>query len=432
LAELAVRATVRDGDARAMPWTQARRAAGAAGAPLPVLTRPLAHAAGHALAAPLTALTDLPAFDTSAMDGWAVSGPGPWTVAPRGIVAGEVPASLAAGTARRIATGAPLPAGATAVLRLEDGRLDGDVLRSTVALPPGRDIRPRGQECAAGMTLIEAGATVTPALLALAAAAGHDELRVHRQPGVRLLVTGGELARSGIPRDGRVRDALTPLLIPWLEACGARLDGWRLLGDEAGLLEKEIRDCPADVIITTGATSVGPTDLLHSALHEAAARLIVDSVAVRPGHPMLLAELAPAGYPAGPSGGGRPGGPGRGDHVPGEHLRGGSRRWLVGLPGNPLAAIAGLATLAQPLLRRLGGHPRPATRTLVLDEAIEGHPRDVRLLPALAEDTRAVPLPFDGPAMLRGVAAADVLVVVPRGGVPAGGRAPVLPLTPGR
>jgi molybdopterin molybdotransferase len=402
-----------------MAWETARRVAGEAAAPLPVLSRPLPHAAGHALAAPLTALTDLPAFDTSAMDGWAVAGPGPWTVAERGILAGEVPGPLADGTARRIATGAAVPAGASAVLRLEDGHVADAVLRSSVSLPAGRDIRRRGQECAAGMTLIEAGATVTPPLLALAAAAGHDELRVHRRPAVRVLVTGDELAGSGIPRDGRVRDALTPLLIPWLEACGARLDGWRLLGDEAGSLEGEIRDCPADVIITTGATSVGPTDLLHAALHEAGARLLVDSVAVRPGHPMLLAELPPAGYP-------------ESDPPGGERLPSGSRRWLVGLPGNPLAAIAGLVTLAQPLLRRLGGHPRPATRTLVVDEAIAGHPRDSRLLPALAHDTRAVPLPFDGPAMLRGAAAADVLLVVPPEGVPAGGRAPVIPLTPGR
>jgi molybdopterin biosynthesis enzyme len=133
----------------------------------------------------------------------------------------------------------------------------------------------------------------------------------------------------------------------------------------------------------------------------------------------LPAEPAPAGY--------------RGSRTPGgAHLPGGSRRWLVGLPGNPLAAIAGLVTLAQPLLRRLGGHPRPVTRTLVVEEAIAGHPPDARLLPALAEDTRAVPLPFDGPAMLRGAAAADVLLVVPPAGVPAGGRAAVLPLTPGR
>src|SRR6185437_3063307 len=106
-----------------------------AATPLPAETRRLDDAVGHALAAPLTALTDLPAFDTAAMDGWAVAGPGPWTVGQRGILAGELPGSLAAGTARRIATGARLPAGASAVLRLEDGVVAGDVLRSSVTLP---------------------------------------------------------------------------------------------------------------------------------------------------------------------------------------------------------------------------------------------------------------------------------------------------------
>jgi molybdopterin molybdotransferase len=286
--------------------------------------------------------------------------------------------------------------------KISDMPVTGEMLRGSAELPRVRDIRPRGQECAAGMTLIEAGATVTPALLALAAAAGHDELLVHRRPSVRLLVTGGELAQSGIPRDGRVRDALTPLLLPWLEACGAQLDGWQVAGDDEAPLREEIGRCPADVIITTGSTSVGPTDLLHGVLHEAGARLVVDSVAVRPGHPMLLAELPPSAA--------------------------GSRRWLVGLPGNPLAAIAGLVTLAQPLLRRLGGHPRPGSRPLTADEALGGHPRDVRLVPALAQDNRAVPLPFDGPAMLRGVAAADVLLVVPPGGADAGTPLTAIPL----
>ncbi len=109
---------------------------------------------------------------------------------------------------------------------------------------------------------------------------------------------------------------------------------------------------------------------------------------------MLLAELA-----------GRPGGP---------------PRWLVGLPGNPLAAIAGLVTLALPLLRRLGGHPLPGAQHLAVDVAIPGHPRDVRLVPSTVADGRAVPLSFDGPAMLRGVALADVLAVIPPGGAAAG------------
>jgi len=376
-----------------MSWESARRVAGESAVPLPAVTRTLADAAGHALAAALTSRTDLPAFDASAMDGWAVAGPGPWALTGDGILAGEVPGPLAPGTAIQIATGAPVPGGATAVLRLEDGTTAGGILRSDAPLPPGRDIRPCGQECAAGMTLLGPGATVTPAVLALAAAAGHDELLVHRQPSARLLVTGAELLDSGVSRDGRVRDALGPMILPWLAAQGAVVHGRRLLGDQAGQLLDEVLHGPADVLITTGSTSAGPTDVLHGVLAKAGARLIVDSVAVRPGHPMLLARL-----PA----------------------QAGSPRWLVGLPGNPLAAIAGLATLAGPLLRRLGGHPAPATRYLPVAKPVDGHPRDTRLVPALEAAGQMMPLPFDGPAMLRGIAVADILAVVPPGDTPAG------------
>ncbi|MEU8530780.1 molybdopterin-binding protein, partial [Streptomyces sp. NPDC048629] len=236
--------------------------------------------------------------------------------------------------------------------------------------------------------------TVTPAVLGLAAAAGYDRLTVHRRPVVELLVLGDELLDSGLPGGGRVRDALGPLLPPWLQASGARVVGRRLVSDDHGLLRAAVRDSAADVVVTTGSTAAGPVDFLHDALDEAGARFLVDSVAVRPGHPMLLAELPPAAD--------------------------GRRRHLVGLPGNPLAAVAGTATLAVPLLRRLGGHPDAEPRRLPAAEALPGHPRDTRLVPVRRGVYAVMPLPFDGPAMLRGLARADGLAVVPPGGVPAG------------
>ncbi|MFF4749793.1 molybdopterin molybdotransferase MoeA [Streptomyces sp. NPDC002514] len=385
-----------------LPWATAREIAGRTGAPLPAISRSLSGAVGHALAEPLTALTDLPAFDTSAMDGWAVSGPGPWRLGTGGILAGDVPRPLRTGTARPIATGAPVPAGATAVLRRENGTESAGLLRSGAPLPTGHDIRHRAQECGTGATLLDAGTTVTPAVAALAAAAAHDRLRVHRQPTVQLVVTGSELTTSGIPSAGRVRDALGPLLDPALRSSGAWWSGRHPVGDDPDALRDLLRHAPADVIITTGGTSAGPTDLVHEALDAVGGRLLVDSVAVRPGHPMLLAELPPAA-----------------DESP---------RRLVGLPGNPLAAVAGLVTLAVPLLRRLGGHQPAEARRCSTAAAFPGHARDVRLVPAKIENGRAVPLPFDGPAMLRGVALADALAAVPPGGVPAGTDVEVLDL----
>jgi molybdopterin molybdotransferase len=373
-----------------MPWVTARQVASDVATPLPSETRPLSDAVGQALAGPLTTLTDLPAFDTSAMDGWVVAGPGPWSLLSESIGVGRLPGPLTQGAARRIATGAPVPPGASAVLRLEDGFVAGHVLHAAVTLTDGRDIRPQGQECVTGTMLVAAGTTVTPALLGLAAAAGHDDLLVHRKPTVQLLVTGDELLQSGLPSAGRIRDALGPLLVPWLAGAGATLQDKLTLSDDPAALRQQLRDCQADVIITTGSTSVGPTDLLHRLLPAEGARFLVDSVAVRPGHPMLLAAL-----PA---------------------IHGGQPRWLVGLPGNPLAAIAGLATLALPLLRRLGGHHGPAPLLLPAGAPLPGHQTDARLIPATLTGGAVTPLPFDGPAMLRGMALADVLAVIPPGG----------------
>ncbi|MFC8624120.1 molybdopterin molybdotransferase MoeA [Streptomyces anulatus] len=381
-------------------WEEARAVARAV-PPLPPVTRDLAEALGHALAEPLTALTDLPPFDTSAMDGWAVAGPGPWRLRGGGVLAGGQPEPLSSGTAVPIATGARLPEGARAVLRTEDGKGDtrGGLLvgRSTGPGPPapGRDVRPRGQECHAGDPLLPAGRSVTPTVLGLAAAAGHDRLTVHRRPLVHLLVLGDELLETGPPRHGRVRDALGPLLPPWLRGQGADVVGRRLLPDDFGPLYEAVRGSTADVVVTTGSTAAGPVDFLHDALRAVGARLLVDAVAVRPGHPMLLAELPPA------AAGGRP-------------------RHLVGLPGNPLAAVAGTVTLALPLLRRLGGHADAEPVRASCAAALPGHPRDTRLVPVRRTGPAVTPLPFDGPAMLRGLAVADGLAVVPPGGADSG------------
>ncbi|MFJ9772827.1 molybdopterin molybdotransferase MoeA [Kitasatospora sp. NPDC101157] len=384
--------TVPAGRPGVLSWPHAREAARRAGLrPLPVVGLPLAAALGHVLAEPLGALTDLPAFDTSAMDGWAVAGPGPWRVAGR-VLAGRTPvAPLADGSAVEIATGAQLPPGATAVLRREHGVAEGALLhdRGPQQLTTGQDVRPRGQECRRGEELLPAGTVVGPAVLGLAAACGHDRLAVRRRPVVQLLVLGDELLDSGIPGPGLVRDALGPLLPPWLRAAGAEVAEVRYVRDDFGLLRDALRHSTADVVVTTGGTAAGPVDFLHRALAEVGARLLVDGVAVRPGHPMLLAEL--------------PGG-----------------RHLVGLPGNPLAAVAGMVTLALPLLHARGGRAGAGPALAPAAVPLPGHPVDTRLQPVRRTPEGVVPLAFDGPAMLRGLARAEALAVLPPGGAAAG------------
>uniref|UniRef100_UPI002FDBD81C molybdopterin molybdotransferase MoeA n=1 Tax=Streptomyces sp. IBSBF 2394 TaxID=2903532 RepID=UPI002FDBD81C len=387
------------------PWPEARataqraaRAAARAARRTPVAV-PLDAALGLTLAAPLAALTDLPSFDTSAMDGWALAGPGPWEVRDEGVLAGHAePAPLTDGEAVRIATGARIPADTTAVLRTEHGRTDErGRLHPTREVGHGQDIRPRGQECRSGDQLLPVGTLATPAVLGLAAAAGYDTLTAVPRPRVDVLVLGDELLTEGLPHDGLIRDALGPMLPPWLRALGAEVRAVRRIGDDARALHRAVTASDADLIVTTGGTAAGPVDHVHPTLRRIGAELLVDGVEVRPGHPMLLARLK-------------------------------DDQHLVGLPGNPLAAVSGLLTLAEPLLRTLAARPAPEPYTLPLRDAVQGHPYDTRLVPVVLRDEGAVPLHYNGPAMLRGVAAADALAVVPPGGARSGQEAELLDL----
>ncbi|MFF6996116.1 molybdopterin molybdotransferase MoeA [Streptomyces sp. NPDC008313] len=374
----------------ASPWPEARAAAERAARSVPARASvrvPLDAALGLVLAAPLTALTDLPSFGTSAMDGWAVSGPGPWDVREDGVLAGQAgPPALTDGEAVKIATGARVPGDVTAVLRSEHGHVDArGRLHATRDLTHGQDIRPRGQECRSGDHLLPQGTLVTPVVLGLAASAGYDTLCGVPRPRVEVFVLGDELLTEGLPSEGLIRDALGPMLPPWLRALGAEVVAVRRLGDDAKALHRAVTRSDADLIVTTGGTASGPVDHVHPILDRVGAELLVDGVRVRPGHPMLLARIEPG-------------------------------RHLVGLPGNPLAAVSGLLTLAEPLLRTLAGRTAPEPYSLPLQDAVHGHPYDTRLVPVALRGDRAVPLHYNGPAMLRGVAAADALVVVPPGG----------------
>lgn len=374
-------------------WAAARSLAAAAEA-LPAVRVPLSEALGLVLAADVRAASDLPSFDTSAMDGWAVAGPPPWTLQDGGgpILAGTTGRRLTAGEAVPIATGAPLPIGARAVLRSELGVVSGEMLTGP-ELHSGHNVRPRGSECHEGEVVAAQGLLVRPAVLGLAAAAGADALTVIRRPVVEVFVLGDELLDAGPARAAYVRDALGPLLPGWLGAAGAAVHGIQRLPDTAEALAAALAGSTADLLITTGSTARGPVDHLHQVLYDLAAELIIDGVNVRPGHPMLLARLTDG-------------------------------RTLIGLPGNPLAAVSGLVTLVEPTLRALRGLGPAEPATVTLTTAVTGHPSDVRLVPVLA----GVPVHHVGPAMLRGLAVADALAVIPPGGATAGEQVTALPL----
>jgi molybdopterin molybdotransferase len=375
-------------------WATARELAASAARPVPSRRVPLAQATGAVLARDAVALTDLPQVDTSAMDGWAVAGRPPWRVAGT-VLAGTVPPPLKPGSATAIATGAMLPDGADGVLRREHGRLRDALLTAcdpAAAALVAADVRRAGHECSTGEVVLPAGHRLGPVALGLLAAAGHDAVEV-RHPTVDLLVLGDELLGSGPARGGRLRDALGPMLTAWLPALGLAIGSRRHVPDQVGALDLTFRGCLSDVVVTTGSTARGPVDHLHGLLETLGARLVVDGVRVRPGHPQLLAVL-PDGRP------------------------------LVGLPGNPLAAVSGLLTLLEPLAAALAGAPGPPIRTGTLAEAVPAGAEATRLVPIRA----GRPVLFAGPAMLRGLASADQVAVVPPGGAKAGDAVQVLSL----
>ncbi len=375
------------------PWTLARQTARAAAKPLAAVEVPLPEALGLALAAGIGARTHQPTCDTSAMDGYAVSGLGPWTVVGRVSAGDPVPPQLRFSEACAVATGAAVPPGADLVVPVERCHLDGELLTGYTG-EPGKHIRRRGEDWTAGDELVPAGSLVSPAVLGLAAGAGHDTLLVHRRPRVAVVVTGDELLHSGQPRPGRVRDAIGPMLPGLLT--GAELLGTTHVRDEPEALADALTFGQADVLVACGATSVGAKDHLRRVLAELGAEVLVSAVACRPGHPQLLAVL-PDGRP------------------------------VVGLPGNPFAALAAVVTLLHPLLATVGGRAgRPAVTARL---AAVGHRRDTRLVPVTRHGAEALPVGRDRPGSLWGAALADALAVVPPGHVD--GEVELVPLTSG-
>ncbi|MER5927442.1 molybdopterin molybdotransferase MoeA [Streptomyces mirabilis] len=371
---------------RDVPWSRARELAHAAPRPLPARQVALTWAAGLTLAEDLCARQPLPAFDTAAMDGYAVAGPGPWLLSAGAVRAGAtvVPAVLAEGEAVEISTGAQVPRGAQAVLPLEHAVRAGATVRGPVSAP-GKHIRLVGEDAVAGARLAAAGTRVGPALLGLAAACGHDTLPVRPRPRVGILVTGDELIPSGRPAPGRVRDALGPLLPPLVHTLGGEVTGVRPVPDHpVGSLATVVltTSYDSDVIVVTGSTSVGVTDQLRRLLAEHGARWVVDAVAVRPGHPQLLAQLP-------------------------------DRRWIVGLPGNPYAALTAAHTLLAPLLAGLTGRPLSALPRIPLTGDITTAPGRTRLIPVTWDGATARPVGGHRPAFLHGAALADALAAVP-------------------
>ncbi|MGE3140874.1 MAG: molybdopterin molybdotransferase MoeA [Thermoleophilia bacterium] len=299
-------------------------------APLPEAEPvPLEGLAGRRLARDLRARVDNPAFTNSAMDGFAVRSADAAEGLPLRIV-GESRAGapfggiLSAGEAVRISTGAVLPDGLDAILRVEDAEEAGGLVTARVPPPQGAFVRRRGEDVRRGDLLLPAGHRVAPHEVATIAAMGHGEALCDRRLRVGVLGSGDEVVtQDQVLAPGQVYDANRPGIAAQARAAGAVVLGTGIVRDDRAATVAAVRaaldfDPAPDLLITTGGVSVGPHDHLRPAFEAAGVEEVLFGVQIRPGHPLWLG------------------------------VRG--RQVVIGLPGNPVSAAVCFHAFARPLL----------------------------------------------------------------------------------
>jgi molybdopterin molybdotransferase len=387
-------------------WQLAREIAHKAAGKSEAIQVPLSQAGGMVLAHDIHALGDMPPFAASRIDGWAVSGPGPWQRVGDALAGHEFVTKLNSGECVHTATGAVMPEGATAALKDEESRLENayvyaiesaaGLLDQEGALPHFHDVRPSGYEAKLGEVLIPSGTKLTPAIIGVAAGAGHDALPVFKKIVVDVLIFGDELILAGPSRDGKVRDSLGPQIPFWIDELGAEVKSVTHVADTLADHVAAISKSNADLIITTGGTASGPVDHLHNAIVDVGGEFLVDAVLVRPGYHQLMARI-------------------------GEQI-------LIGLPGNPQSAVIGLLTLAAPLISGANGRPLTSLdlRTIVSD--VSGLNREVRLVLGTQDAGTIRPIEYLDSSMLRGFVSATGYAVLPPGGAKSGDQVQWMPL----
>jgi molybdopterin molybdotransferase len=304
----------------------------AAARPLGIERVPLARAGRRILAEPVIARIDSPRRDVSAMDGFAVrsadltTGIRSFRLTGASFAGGTLPAALDLGRACAVATGSPMPPGGDQVIPNELVRAFGDGIEID-SVPAKPHLRRRGSDFAAGVTLLAPGTTIESRALVVAAAADLDVLAVWRRPRVRVIVNGDELARAGSATEstGAVPDSLSDAIQLMARQWGARPRGAALVPDNAHALAEAARAALAecDVLVIAGGASRGARDYVRQALLPLGLAFDFVGVAMKPGKPIWYGRIGAT-------------------HV-------------LGLPGNPTAALTTARLFLAPLVAALGG-----------------------------------------------------------------------------
>jgi molybdopterin molybdotransferase len=359
--------------------------------PLPAECVALPGASGRVLAVPATAVTDLPPFPSSAMDGYAVRAadtPGRLPVVARVAAGRPGPRPLRAGEAMGIATGGVVPDGADAVVPIERVTVDGEEVEIPEAASSGANVRPRGGDVVSGAVVVPAGVRLGPAQIGALAAAGVGEVECARRPRVAVLTTGTELRRPGERLAlGEIYESNGPMLRTLLASAGAEVDALESVEDDESAHRRSIEQgLERDVLVTSGGVSVGPHDLVRRIEAELGVEEVFWGVSVKPGKPLAFG------------------------------VRDG--KLVFGLPGNPVSSLVSSVLFVLPALRALQGEtdPAPRYRSGRLAGPITADPRRDELVRArLTSDGELAPLTGQESHMIVRAAEANALVFVPAG-----------------
>lgn len=353
---------------------------------------------GLVLAQPINAPMNVPPHDNSAMDGYAVrcadtvSAGATLKIAQR-IAAGDTGIPLAAGTAARIFTGAPIPPGADAVVMQELCNASGEMVSIGYNPKMGENIRVAGEDILQGNTLIPAATRLSAAHLGLAASVGIAKLPVLRKPRVALFSTGNELCMPGEAlAAGQIYNSNRFVLLPLLRQLGCEVTDLGVVRDDLPATEQALKNAATghDVILTCGGVSVGEEDHVKAAVR-AQGRLDLWSIAIKPGKPLAFGTVR------------------RSDS---------SEAYFVGLPGNPVSAYITLLTIIRPFINKLAGVQSPAVIGLPMRADFEWIKPDKRreFLRVQRNQQGGLSLyPNQGSGVLSSVAWADGLVDNPPG-----------------
>lgn len=363
--------------------------------PPPRKTRTSLHGAlGMVLAAPIRADMDLPPFDKSCMDGYALSssdaGRVPVTLRVAGTQGAGAPAPfrVLSGQALRIMTGAPLPPGADAVQMVEKTRSptpDQVLILDTVQ--PGQNVAARGSEVVASQTVLGAGTRLEGRHIAVLAAFGRTRVPVFAPPAVRVMATGDELVSPGLkPGPGQIRNSNAAMLAAQCRRMGVPAGVGPIVRDDPLAVSRALHHRKADVLLLSGGVSAGEYDYVHRCLAEAGFAIRFHKVALKPGKPVLVAVR--------------------------------SGQMLFGLPGNPVSACVTFELLVRPaLMKWMGKGSRGLPRVdAVLESEIRQKPGRLWFKPARTRmregELSSRPLQTRGSADIVGFAAADSLIRV--------------------